>query len=72
MSDNKDQGLYEKFHPVERVDGRSAPGERHHNCKYFVLDLDHDPFALPAIRAYADACLKDYPGLAIDLRALAP
>lgn len=51
------------------MDGRSAKGQKHHGCAYFVLDLDHDPFAAPALRAYADACEADGFGpLADDLR----
>jgi hypothetical protein len=64
--DKKTTGLYDKF-SVERTDGTSAPGQKHDGCKYFVLDLTHDPFAAPAIRAYVDACRADYPLLARDL-----
>ncbi len=38
---------------------------------YFVLDWAHDPFAIPAARAYADACEAKYPALSADLRARA-
>lgn len=65
MSDQS-KGLYQKF-IVERADGSSAPGCRHEHCTYFVLDLDHDKFALPALRAYADACADEYGVLAADL-----
>ncbi len=60
-------GLYEKFE-VTRTDGRSAPGEKHDGCEYFVLDLDHDPHALPALKAYEDSCRADYPALADDIQ----
>jgi hypothetical protein len=60
-------GLYNKFR-VERTDGKSAPGQKHDGCEYFVLDLDHDVFAIPALDAYADACEGEYPALAKDLR----
>jgi hypothetical protein len=60
------RGLYQKF-TVIRNDGRSAPGEKHERCAYFVLDLDHDPFAYEAIRTYAQNCRKKYPALADDL-----
>jgi hypothetical protein len=63
----KNKGLYRKFH-VERTDGQSEPGGKHVGCEYFVLDLDHDPFAAAAIAAYADACEGEYPLLAADLR----
>lgn len=66
--DDKNRGLYEKF-IVIRTDGGNKPGEKHEKCRYFVLDLDHDPFAIPAIRAYADACERGgYRALAHDLR----
>ncbi len=67
MSD-KSTGLYTKFH-VERADGSSQPGQKHHGCAYFVLDLDHDPHARPALLAYAKSCEAQYPELAKDLRA---
>lgn len=62
----KERGLYQKI-KIERTDGKSAPGEKHHNCAYFALDLDHDKFALPAIKAYAEACKDEFPALAADL-----
>lgn len=62
----KDRGLYGKFY-IDRVDGQSAPGQKHDGCDYFVLDLTHDPFALPAIIAYAEACREEYPALSRDL-----
>lgn len=65
MSDTK--GSYRKFQ-VLRLDGKSQPGEKHEHCEYFVLDLDHDPHAIAAIRAYAESCEKDRPKLARDLR----
>ena len=65
---DKTRRLYEKFR-VERTDGTSAPGAKHHQCRYFVLDMDHDPHAPAAIRAYAQACEADHPLLAADLRA---
>jgi hypothetical protein len=65
-----DVGVYRKF-VVERADGSSKPGGKHERCDYFVLDWKHDPFAIPAARAYADACEAKYPALAADLRARA-
>ena len=62
-----DVGVYRKF-KVERVDGSSEVGMKHQFCEYFVLDWQHDPFAVPAARAYADACESKYPALANDLR----
>ena len=62
----KDKGLYRKF-SVIRNDGKSAEGEKHENCFYFVLDLTHDIHAIPALRAYAKSCAEDYPELSKDL-----
>lgn len=53
---------------VARTDGSSAPGGKHAACPYFVLDLAHDKFAAPALRAYADACEAEFPLLARDIR----
>lgn len=65
------QGLYGKY-TVTRTDGLDAPGERHEGCRYFVLDVDHDLRAVPAIFAYASACELDADSepLATGLRAL--
>lgn len=66
MSDTE-RGYYRKF-KVERTDGTSAPGEKHEDCEYFVLDLFHDPHAIPALEAYRAACMTTHPALADDLR----
>lgn len=63
------KGIYNKFE-VRRTDGSSEPGKKHALCDYFVLDLDHDPFAAPALRAYAEACRETHPELAADLTAI--
>lgn len=63
-------GLYRKY-DVSRTDGRDDPGEKHDDCRYFVLDITHDPNAAPALRAYAEACKKERPTLAEDLEELA-
>lgn len=68
--DKRTSGLYRKFE-VTRTDGSSAPGKKHDGCSYFVLDLDHDAHAIPALRAYARSCRKDYPALADDLESFA-
>ena len=69
--DDKDQhvGLYNKF-KVVRTDGSSAQGGRHESCYYFVLDINHDPFARVALQAYLTACRYAYPALADDLAEL--
>jgi hypothetical protein len=63
------KGLFSKYR-VERLDGESAPGKKHDGCFYFVLDLTHDPHAIPAIAAYANSCVSTNPLLAADLRAI--
>lgn len=66
MSDDTSRGIYRKYR-VERTDGSSAPGGKHEQCAYFVLDLEHDEFAVPALKAYARACRKGFPDLAADI-----
>jgi len=63
-ADNND-GLYSKDN-VERLGDTTG---KHQRCAYYVLDLNHDKFAVPALAAYAKACAKEYPELAKDLRA---
>ena len=53
---------------VSRTDGTDAPGHKHDGCEYFVLDLTHDPYAAPALAAYAAACLRTHPRLASNLQ----
>lgn len=65
---NADQGLYRKF-DVRRTDGSDATGEKHDGCEYFVLDLTHDPHAIPALCAYAQACASTHPRLSADILA---
>ena len=67
---SKKAGIYNKF-TVTRNDGKGEPGQKHHGCSYFVLDLNHDPHAKPAILAYAESCCKEYPELAADLLLIA-
>ena len=62
------QGLFRKF-DVRRVDHSDAPGRKHHGCRYYVLDLDHDPHAPAAMRGYAAACRATHPMLAGDIEA---
>lgn len=65
-----DGPLYAKYH-IERYDLKDLPGEKHHGCDLFVLDLTHDPYAKIAIMAYAGACRATHPRLAEDLERLA-
>ena len=66
MIDKRSTGLYAKF-TVTRTDGKSAPGEKHDGCEYFVLDVTHDKHAHAALKAYADSCEGEYPLLARDV-----
>lgn len=69
-ADKKSLGLFNKF-TVTRNDGKDAPGGSHEGCRYFVLDVTHDPHAKAALAAYADSCEPDgYKALADDLRKL--
>lgn len=68
MSDNN-LGLYRRYR-VERTDGSSEPGGKHHECAYFVLDLIHDKHAKAALLAYAESCKEEYPLLSHDLQAI--
>jgi hypothetical protein len=61
MSD-QERGVYSKF-IVQRTDGSL----KHQDCTYFVLDVNHDMFAVPALAAYAKACREEYPKLADDI-----
>lgn len=58
------RGLYRKYEVTRLHD----PTGKHDDCEYYVLDWVHDPFTLPAMAAYADACAEKYPNLARDLR----
>lgn len=64
----QDTGLYKKFN-VSRVDGRDAEDGDRVGAEYFVIDMTHDPLAITAILAYADACEAQEPKLAAELRA---
>lgn len=68
MSDSQ-RGIYRKY-DVKRADGSSEPGRKHAECTYFVLDLEHDMYAIPALKAYAAACRATYPALARDIDSL--
>lgn len=61
------KGLFTKYE-VHRTDGSTNEGGKHHECEYFVLDMNHDRFAIAALKAYVEACEGDYPLLAKDLK----
>lgn len=63
---DRERGLYDKF-IVERTDVRAS--ERHRDCFFFVLDVNHDALAVPALEAYIRACRENgYHVLAADLQ----
>lgn len=66
-----EQGLYAKFH-VFRTDGKDAPGGPKAGAEYLVLDITHDPYAIPAARAYAEACSVTHKELAADIVTMLP
>lgn len=70
MTTKRERGLNEKYY-VARLDGADERSDdKHFKCDYFVLDLTHDPHAIPAIRAYAESAERDgYQALAADLFA---
>ncbi len=71
MARDPKRGLYDKY-DVVRTDGGCAVGARHERCSHFVLDLNHDArYAIPALRAYANACREELPVLSRDLVAVA-
>lgn len=57
-------GVYRKY-LVKRLRDKE---QKHRHCEFFVLDQMHDPFAIPALNAYANACEATHPELAADLR----
>ncbi len=61
-----EQGLFKKF-VVLRTDSSDSPGGRHCGCEYFVIDINHDPCAKPALLAYAEAVRLTHPVLAEDM-----
>lgn len=67
MDNDTGRGLYRKYN-VQRLNDSDG---KHAQCNYFVLDLDHDPYAKVALRAYAVSCRKKFPQLAEDLTQIA-
>jgi hypothetical protein len=61
---DKAEGLLRKY-DVKRVDD---PTGKHDDCRYFVLDPEHDPIARGALRFYANLADKEgYGALAAEL-----
>lgn len=65
MSD-KERGLYGKY-IVQELDEVGELKAKQHEGRYFVLKVEKDPFAIPAMKAYARACADEYPQLAADI-----
>lgn len=63
---DRKRGLYAKYSVHRRFDKEG----KHKACTFYVLDLKHDPYSWPALRAYAIACDKKFPKLAADIREL--
>ncbi len=62
-------GVYRKYRVQRLGDKPDRYGRKKHEaCEYYVLDLHHDPFAAPALEAYAAACEKTRVELSADLR----
>jgi len=60
------KGLYPKYQVTRIYD----PEGKHKDCRYFVLDPEHDPIARFALRAYmVMAKHRGYGSLARDLAA---
>lgn len=63
MSDH-DTGLYAKYE-VKRINDRVG---KHDECRYFVLDPQHDPIARYALLSYAEGAIdRGYVELARDI-----
>lgn len=66
---DRERGMYPKYQ-VARLDGGTNPGGKHEKCRKFVLDIDHDPHAVPALFSYATSARADgYEKLAGELFA---
>jgi hypothetical protein len=68
MEDKRNK-LQQKYY-VDRIDGRDLAGGDRVDSRYFVLDYVHDPYSIPALETYAQACSRDFPNLSEELRAL--
>lgn len=61
------RGLGTRKYHVLRLDGSDKPGEKHHECALFTLDLTHDAAARTALIAYCAAARVHRPHLVQDL-----
>jgi hypothetical protein len=66
MNPSEERGLEPRYY-VHRIDD---PMGKHNECRFFVLDPQHDPIARIALRAYAqEARVRGHAALADDLFA---
>ena len=64
MRHSRDAGLEGRY----RVEKINDPTGKHDDCRHFVLDPQHDPLAVRALRVYAAAANEaGYVRLAADL-----
>jgi len=60
---DSDRGIYAKY-DVKR---RNDPSGRHADCRFFVLDPEHDIHARGALETYQDLVGGEYPHVAADI-----
>lgn len=64
---SRDGPIHRKF-DVKRTDRRDRnPGDKHYGCFHWVLDIDHDPHAMPTMGFYAKLCKETHPQLSSDI-----
>lgn len=64
IADEQTEGLLPKYDVTRRND----PDGKHEDCRYFVLDPQHDPIARKALESYRRAAqAAGYDNLADDL-----
>lgn len=60
---DEQQGVYSKYTVTRNNDTVG----KHKDCEYFVLDINHDPYAKHALVSYAAACAATHPELSKDM-----
>ena len=70
MTEPTTDGVRDGLEARYRVEKINDPTGKHAACRYFVLDLEHDPLAVAALARYAQCARADgYRALADDLEA---
>ncbi len=60
-----DGPIYMKYDVARTDRAEEDPASKHFGgCRYFVLDVDHDPYAAAGLLGYAAACRETHPQLA--------